>query len=93
MDDDVLEKTATHLTIFDIRWFSTNSNLSDKTIKVYQAYVDTYLHEYLKPGKYFMVDDLAEDSRLFVFLGQQFETNREDLNARYREFSNRGPGY
>ena len=77
--DEVLEKTDTHLTIFDIRWFSTNSNSSVNTIKVYQVFVDTFLHEYSKPGKLYTVANLAEDSRLFVFLGQQFETNRKDL--------------
>lgn len=77
--DEVHEKTETHLTIFDIRWFSSNCNLSEKTIKVYQIFVDTYLHEYSKPGKVVTIANLAEDSRLFVFLGQQFDTNREDL--------------
>ena len=77
--DNILEKTNIHLNIFDIRWFSTNSNSSEKTIKAYQIFVDTYLHEYSKPGKYYIVANLAEDSRLFVFLGQQFESNREDL--------------
>jgi len=77
--DDVFDKTNIHLNIYDIRWFSTHSNSSDKTIKVYQVFVDTYLHEYSKPGKYYTVANLAEDSRLYVFLGQQFESSREDL--------------
>ena len=77
--DEVFEKTKVHLTIYDIRWFSTNCNLTDKTIKSYQIFVDTYLHEYSKPGKYFTVANLNEDSRLFVFLGQQFESSRADL--------------
>jgi hypothetical protein len=77
--DDIHDKTETHLTIYDIRWFSANCNLSEKTIKAYQIFVDTYLHEYSKPGKVVTIADLAEDSRLFVFLGQQFDTNREDL--------------
>lgn len=77
--DNILENNNVHLNIFDIRWFSSNCNLNDKTIKAYQVFVDTYLHEYSKPGKYYTIANLAEDSRLFVFLGQQFETNREDL--------------
>lgn len=77
--DNVFEKTNIHLTIYDIRWFSSNSNNSERTIKSYQLFVNTYLHEYSKPGKYFTIADLNEDSRLFVFLGQQFESNRADL--------------
>lgn len=77
--DQVFDKTGTHLTVFDIRWFSSNCNSTEKTIKSYRVFVDTYLHEYSKPGKYFTIADLAEDSRLFVFLGQQFETNHADL--------------
>lgn len=77
--DDVFDTKAIHLTIFDIRWFSSNCNQSDKTIRAYQAFVDTYLHEYEKPGKYQTVANLDSDSRLFVFLGQQFDSNRVDL--------------
>lgn len=68
--DNIHEETDTHLTIFDIRWFSTNCNLSEKTIKVYQIFVDTFLHEYSKPGKIVTIANISEDSRLFVFLGQ-----------------------
>lgn len=77
--DDVYEKTEVHLTIYDIRWFTNNCNLNEKTIKSYQLFVDSYLHEYSKPGKYYTIANLDEDSRLFVFLGQQFESNRADL--------------
>lgn len=77
--DEVFEKKTVHLTIYDIRWFTTNCNLSEKTIKAYQIFVDTYLHEYSKPGKYYTIANLDADSRLFVFLGQQFDSNRADL--------------
>lgn len=77
--DEVFEKTKIPLTIYDIRWFSVHCNQSEQTIKAYQIFVDTYLHEYSKPGKYQTVADLDSDSRLFVFLGQQFDSNRDDL--------------
>jgi hypothetical protein len=77
--DEVFDKKSVHLTIYDIRWFTTNCNLSEKTIKAYQIFVDTYLHEYSKPGKYYTIANLDEDSRLYVFLGQQFDSNRSDL--------------
>jgi len=60
--DEVFEKKSVHLTIYDIRWFTTNCNLSEKTIKAYQIFVDTYLHEYSKPGKYYTIANL-----FFVF--------------------------
>jgi hypothetical protein len=77
--DEVFDKTKIPLTIYDIRWFLVHCNQSAQTIKAYQIFVDTYLHEYSKPGKYQTVADLDSDSRLFVFLGQQFDSNRDDL--------------
>ena len=77
--DEVLEKEKKHLTIYDIRWFAANSNNTEKTINAYQIFVDTYLHQYAKPGQYSTVANLDTDSRLYVFLGQQFEKNRADL--------------
>lgn len=77
--DDVFENTGIPLTIFDIRWLSANSNKSEHTIKAYEIFVNTYLHEYSKPGKYSTIADLDTDSRLYVFLGQQFDNNRDDL--------------
>jgi hypothetical protein len=77
--DKVLEENKVHLTIFDIRWFVANSNNSTSTINAYQIFVDTYLHQYSKPGQYSTVANLDSDSRLYVFLGQQFEHNRVDL--------------
>lgn len=77
--DDVFDKDSINLTIYDIRWLTENSNNSPKTIRAYQIFVDTYLHEYSKPGKYTTVADLNDDSRLYVFLGQQFENYRTDL--------------
>ena len=77
--DEVLEKEKKHLTIYDIRWFAANSNNTEKTINAYQIFVDTYLHQYAKPGQYSTVSNLDTDSRLYVFLGQQFEKNRADL--------------
>ena len=77
--DEVFQTTGIHLTIYDIRWFTTNCNQTEKTIKSYQIFVDTYLHEYSKPGKSYTIADLDEDSRLFVFLGQQLDSNRADL--------------
>lgn len=77
--DRIYSTTGVHVTIFDIRWFSSHCNESEKVLKVYDVFVDTYLHEYSKPGKYYSIANLSEDSRLFVFLGQQFDKGRSDL--------------
>lgn len=77
--DKVFEKTKIPLAIYDIRWFSAHSNQSEQTIKAYQIFVDTYLHEYSKPGRSQTVANLDTDSRLYVFLGQQFDSKRDDL--------------
>ncbi|MEZ5345344.1 MAG: hypothetical protein R2681_07295 [Pyrinomonadaceae bacterium] len=77
--DQVFQKTKTPLQIYDLRWFSVNSNHNEQTIRAYRAFVDTYLHEYSTPGKSFTIANLDSDSRLFVFLGQQFDNKREEL--------------
>lgn len=77
--DKVYEESGVLVTIMDIRWFSAHSNESEKTIRAYQIFVDTYLHEYSKPGQYQTVANLDSDSRLYVFLGQQFDSTRRDL--------------
>lgn len=72
--EDIYEKYKIPVTIWDIRWFSSNSNHSKTTIRAYQSYVDTYLHEYTRPGKTQVVANLDNDSRLYVFLSQQFDS-------------------
>lgn len=78
--DRVDDETGIQLQIFDIRWLSTRANESNKTIRAYQSFVDTYLHEYSRPGQYQTVANLDNDSRLYVFLAQQFDNSRKDLN-------------
>ena len=66
--DRVHEETGTHLTIFDIRWFSANCNQSERIIRVYQIFVDTYLHEYSKPGKFVTISNLLKTQDYLYFL-------------------------
>lgn len=77
--DEIYDSKGIQLSIYDIRWFANNCNLNEKSIKAYQIYVDLYLHKYTKPGIFHTVANLDEDSRLYVFLGQQFDSNRVDL--------------
>ncbi|MCP4990459.1 MAG: hypothetical protein GY928_31800 [Colwellia sp.] len=77
--DELFEKYKVPVTIWDIRWFKAHSNDSDQTIRAYQAFVETYLNEYSRPGKIQVVANLETDSRLYVFLRQQFDSKNEDF--------------
>ena len=61
------------VTIFDILWFKSNANHSEATIKSYNIFVDSHLHEFIKPGKTVVVGNLNTDSRIYVYLREQVE--------------------
>lgn len=75
--ENLYDKYKIPITIFSLPWFVSNSNHSQSTIRAYQAYVDTYLHEFTKPGRSQVVANLDSDSRLYVFLSQQFNTRSD----------------
>jgi hypothetical protein len=78
--DRLYESYQKPIHIFDLKWLSTHVNQSSVTINHFQVFVESYLHDFTKPGKTFVVGDLIEDPRLFVFLRQQWETYRKDLD-------------
>lgn len=67
------------LRIFDHGWFSSNCNHSDGTIRIYNIFISTHLHQFNQPGKSYIVSNLDTDTRIYVFLRQQIERQR-DLN-------------
>lgn len=77
--DKLFDKFKKHLKIYDQNWFVTNANHSAATINAYYTFIDSHLHEFSKPGKSYVVSNLANDSRLFVFLRQQLDSKRNDL--------------
>lgn len=77
--DTLFNKFKKHLNIYDQNWLVSYANHSEATVNAYYTFIDSYLHEFSKPGKSYVVSDLANDSRLFVFLRQQLETKRNDL--------------
>lgn len=77
--DRLFDKFKKHLNIFDQNWLVSYANHSEATVNAYYTFIDSYLHEFSKPGKSYVVSDLANDSRLFVFLRQQLESRRNDL--------------
>jgi hypothetical protein len=77
--DSLFEQYHKPIHIWDIGWLSSHVNDTNSTVNTYQIFVSSYLHEFAKPGKSYVVDNLIDDPRLFVFLRQQWETNRKDL--------------
>lgn len=73
--DEAYSKYKKPIRIFDISWFSSNINTSPATIAAYKVFIDSYLHEFQKPGKSYIVGDMIEDPRLFVFLRRQRDAN------------------
>lgn len=77
--DDLFEKHKKPIHIYDLKWMSSQVNTSSSTVNSYHTFVSSYLHEFQKPGKSFVIGDLVGDPRLFVFLSQQWEANRREL--------------
>jgi hypothetical protein len=69
--DDMFERYGIPVTIHDVDWFKANVNDSEQTVNAYLIFVDSYLHEFAKPGKSYAVANLEGDPRLFVFLRHQ----------------------
>lgn len=65
--------------IYDVDWFTARVNNNAGTQLAYHTFVESYLHEFNKPGKSYVVGDLINDPRLFVFLRQQWDEKRKDL--------------
>lgn len=82
IQDSIFDNKGIHVRIWDNDWFKSNVNHSNATERVYDSFLKTNYQEYSKPGKSYVVSNLDEDSRLFVFLRQQIEdnTNTKGLN-------------
>lgn len=78
--DDLFVEHKKSFRIYDLKWFSSRVNSNPGAANAYHTFVDSYLHEFNKPGKAYAVSNLVHDPRLFVFLRQQWEENRRDLN-------------
>lgn len=77
--DKVIEIYGKPISVFGVQWLSAHVNDSKSTIEVYRTFIDSYLHEFNKPGKSYIVGNLIDDPRLFVFLRQQWDVYRRDL--------------
>ncbi|MEP7289894.1 MAG: hypothetical protein ABI947_29465 [Chloroflexota bacterium] len=77
--DKLFEKYKKPIHIYDLRWLSNQVNMSQSTVNTYRTFIDSYLHEFSKPGKSYEIGDLVNDPRLFVFLRQQWDDNHKYL--------------
>ena len=77
--DEIYDEFKIPLVIWDIRWFKSNCNRNEPAIDSFRHFVDTYLHEFNKPGVAHVVSNLDSDSRIYVFLSQQFDSRTNDL--------------
>lgn len=77
--DDFFDKYKIPLRIFDLKWLSSHSNDTPGAIQCYYSFIDTYLHEYQKPGKSVEVSDLEGDPRIYVYLRQQLERSETTI--------------
>lgn len=77
--DVLYEQFQKPIHIYDIDWFSARVNNSAGTQLAYHTFVSSHLHEFNNPGKSYVVGDLVNDPRLFVFLRQQWDAKRKDI--------------
>lgn len=78
--DELIDIYKIPINIYDIKWFSSNTNTNQGTINVFDRFTKDYLHEYNQPGKVHYIDDFITDPRLYVFLRQQWDINRGSLD-------------
>jgi len=71
--DDFFDAHQIPLRIFDLNWLTSHSNSSTGSIQCYYTFIDSYLHEFKKPGKSIVVSNLDSDPRIYVYLRQQLE--------------------
>ncbi len=73
LTDEIFDEKGIRSRIYDIKWFVSNSNKSEASIKAYNIFVDSYFHEFSKPGSTWLVNDFDVDSRVYVFLRHQLD--------------------
>ena len=69
-----LHKKVLH--IRDLKWFSARANSDQGTINAFRTFIQSHLHEFATPGKSYIVGNLIDDPRVFVYLRQQWDHDR-----------------
>ena len=79
MIDDFTQQYKKPITIYDGNWLASHVNDSEATIRAFHVFIDSYLHKFNRPGESYVLANLEGDPRLYVFLRQQWEEHRADL--------------
>lgn len=77
--DSLFDEFNIPLRIFDLRWLANNSSGSQGAIQCYYTFIDSYLHDFQKPGTSVVVSNLDSDARIYVYLRQQLESPEAHL--------------
>lgn len=67
------------VTIYDADWLANHVNDGEATMRAFEVFVDSHLHRFNRPGHSYVLANLEGDPRLYVFLRQQWEEHRADL--------------
>lgn len=79
LEDEFLEVNDVPLKIFDVEWFASNVTNDERLALLYEAYIESNLHEFQKPDKQYIVGNFIKDPRLYVFMRQQFNETNSNL--------------
>jgi hypothetical protein len=77
--DNLIDTYGKAINIFDLEWFAIHINDSENTVRSYQIFVDTHLHQFNRPGQSFQIANLLEDARLYTYLRQKVDELHERL--------------
>ncbi len=76
--DALFDEVKKPIRIWDLRWLSSRVNTNQGTLNAFHTFVESYFHEFSAAGKSYVVGDLVNDPRLFVFLRQQWDHDKEN---------------
>ncbi len=79
LQDELVQRYKIPINIYDLGWLALHVNDSDQTIRSFNIFVNSYLHEFNQPGKSYVVTNLELDPRVYVFLRQQVEAQQNHL--------------
>ena len=79
--NEIWDKEKINISIYDESWFVVRCAHSQSVINAYQVFLAKYMHEYSRPGYYRTIAALDTDSRLYVFLKQQFSNRKDDIKT------------
>lgn len=79
IEDSFLEVRKFPLKIFDVEWFASNVVNDERLVLLYEAYIESNIHEFQKPDKQYVVGNFISDPRLYVFMRQQFNSTQSSL--------------